>query len=152
VPEARLLLGKLPPEKRALLDPGLNDVVEQSKAITLDDYLEAQRLRGQLGVKMKLFMAKYDLLVTPSLPIPAFGVGKLSPADSDGSGKWVNWTPFTYPFNLTQQPACSVPCGFTAAGLPVGLQMVGAMFDDASVLRAAWAYENATDWIKRRPF
>ena len=118
---ARLLLGKLPKEKRDLLDPALNEVVEQSQAITLDDYLEAQRQRGLLGVKMKLFMENYDLLVTPSLPITAFGVSKLSPADDDGTGKWVNWTPFTYPFNLTQQPACSVPCGFTKAGLPVGV-------------------------------
>jgi aspartyl-tRNA(Asn)/glutamyl-tRNA(Gln) amidotransferase subunit A len=133
---ARLLLGKLPKEKRALLDPGLNDVLDQSMAMTLDDYLEAQRLRGLLGVRMKQFMANYDLLVTPALPIPAFDVGKLSPAD-DGTGKWVNWTPFTYPFNLTQQPACSVPCGLTEAGLPVGVQLVGRMFGDEAVLRGA---------------
>ena len=68
---------------------------------------------------MRQFMEKYDLLVTPTLPIPAFEAGKLSPVD-DGTGKWVNWTPFSYPFNLTQQPAASVPCGFTKAGLPVG--------------------------------
>jgi aspartyl-tRNA(Asn)/glutamyl-tRNA(Gln) amidotransferase subunit A len=148
---ARLLIGQIPHEKRALLDPGLRDVFEQAQAITLDDYLQAQKLRGLLGTQMKLFMEKFDLLVTPSLPVAAFGVGKLSPIDDDGTGKWVNWTPFTYPFNLTQQPACSVPCGFTRAGLPVGLQIVGRMFDDATVLRAAWAFENATGWLGRRP-
>ena len=51
------------------------------------------------------------------------------------------WTPFSYPFNLTQQPACSIPCGLTEAGLPIGLQLVGPMFGDALVLRAARAYE-----------
>ena len=80
---------------------------------------------------MRQFMEKYDLLVTPSLPIPAFAVGRLTPDDHDGMGKWVNWTPFTYPFNLTQQPAASVPCGFTASGLPAGLHIVGRMFDES---------------------
>jgi aspartyl-tRNA(Asn)/glutamyl-tRNA(Gln) amidotransferase subunit A len=63
----------------------------------------------------------------------------------------VNWTPFSYPFNLTQQPAASVPCGFTAKGLPAGLHLVGRMFDDRTVLNAAHAYEHATAWHKARP-
>jgi aspartyl-tRNA(Asn)/glutamyl-tRNA(Gln) amidotransferase subunit A len=147
----RLLLGKLPPEKRALLDPALNEVVEQAAAITLDEYLEAQRQRGLLGARMKLFMQRYDVLVTPTLPIAAFEVGRLAPADKEIPGKWVTWTPFTYPFNLTQQPACSVPCGFTRAGLPVGLQIAGRMYDDAGVLKAAAAYESAAGWWKQRP-
>jgi aspartyl-tRNA(Asn)/glutamyl-tRNA(Gln) amidotransferase subunit A len=140
----------LPKQKKALLDPGLADVVEQSMAITLDEYFDAVKARGALGTKMRQFMEKYDLLVTPTLPIPAFEAGKLAPV-SDATGKWVNWTPFSYPFNLTQQPAASVPCGFTKAGLPIGLHIVGRMFDDASVLRAAHAYEQATDWRKLRP-
>ncbi|MBL4720932.1 MAG: amidase, partial [Alphaproteobacteria bacterium] len=56
--------------------------------------------------------------------------------------RWTTWTPFTYPFNLTQQPACSTPCGFTSSGLPAGLQIVGRNFDDALVLRAARAFES----------
>ena len=147
---ARALLSKLPEAKKALLDPGLADVVEQSMAITPEDYFEAVRQRGALGTHMRLFMERYDLLVTPTLPIAAFEAGKLSPVD-DGMGKWVNWTPFSYPFNLTQQPAASVPCGFTKAGLPIGLHIVGKMFDDRSVLRASQAYEDATEWGKRRP-
>ena len=67
------------------------------------------------------------------------------------TGKWVNWTPFSYPFNLTQQPAASVPCGFTKGGLPAGLHVVGRMFDDKTVLRACHAYEQATNWTKKRP-
>jgi aspartyl-tRNA(Asn)/glutamyl-tRNA(Gln) amidotransferase subunit A len=147
---ARALLSKLPEEKKALLDPGLADVLRQSMDITLDDYLEAVRLRGLLGSEMRQFMERYDLLVTPTLPITAFDVGLLSPSD-DATGKWVNWTPFSYPFNLTQQPAASVPCGFAANGLPVGLHIVGRMFDDATALRAAHAYQMATDWHTRRP-
>ena len=60
--------------------------------------------------------------------------------------RWTDWTPFTYPFNLTRQPAATVPCGLTKAGLPVGLQIVGALYDDALVLRAARAFERARPW------
>ena len=146
----RSFLATLPPEKQALLDPGLKDVLDQSMAISLDDFLGATRKRGELGAKLRLFMADYDLLLTPTLPIPAFAAGRLAPID-DGTGKWVNWTPFSFPFNLTQQPAASVPCGFTSAGLPAGLHIVGRMYDDWTVLRAAAAYEAAHDWSNRRP-
>jgi len=105
--------------------------------------LEVQQLnlrRGALGSHMRLFMQRYDLLVTPTVAVPAFdarppGKGAMTPEVLLG------WTPFSYPFNLTQQPACTVPCGLTAAGLPIGLQFVGPMFGDALVLRAARAYE-----------
>jgi aspartyl-tRNA(Asn)/glutamyl-tRNA(Gln) amidotransferase subunit A len=147
---ARNLLAGLPQEKKALLDPGLADVLEQSMAISLDQYFEAQKARGILGTRMRLFMEPFDLLVTPSLPIPAFQAGILAPG-IDNTSKWVDWTPFSYPFNLTQQPAASVPCGFTREGLPAGLQIVGRMFDDWTVLKAAYAYERAHDWTKRRP-
>ncbi len=148
---ARALLGALPAAKKKLLDPALADVVEQSLSISLDDYFTAVKERGALGSKMRQFMERYDLLITPSLPIPAFEAGQLQPGSADATGKWVNWTPFSYPFNLTQQPAASVPCGFTREGLPAGLHIVGRMFDDRTVLRAAHAYEQATDWLSRRP-
>ncbi len=146
----RALVSKMPEKKRALLDPGLADVYRQSLAITPEEYFEAVRERGVLGSQMRVFMEKYDVLVTPTLPIAAFETGKLSPVD-DNTGKWVNWTPFSYPFNLTQQPAASVPCGFTKEGLPVGLHIVGRMFGDRAVLRACAAYEGAVKWGKTRP-
>ena len=148
---ARALLGKLPDDRKKLLDPALADVVAQSMSITLDDYQDAVKARGALGSQMRQFMEAYDLLVTPTLPIPAFEAGKLAPAAPDNTGKWVSWTPFSYPFNLTQQPAASVPCGFTAKGLPAGLHLVGRMFADQTVLTAAHAYEQATNWHKARP-
>ena len=148
---ARTLLGKLPADKKKLLDPALADVVAQAKSITLEEYQDAVRAREQLGTRMRQFMERYVLLVTPTLPIPAFETGKLQPGATDKTGKWVNWTPFSYPFNLTQQPAASVPCGFTSTGLPAGLHLVGRMFDDRTVLRTAHAYEQATDWHKARP-
>ncbi len=148
---ARSILGQLPPEKKALLDPALADVVEQAASISVQDVYDANRARGMLGTEMRLFMKTYDALLTPSLPIAAFGAGLLQPADPDNRGKWVNWTPFTYPFNLTQQPAASVPCGFTSGGLPAGLHIIGRMFDDRTVLRISEAFEQATDFHKAAP-
>lgn len=144
------LLGELPDEKKALLDPDLAGVVEEGAKLTLREFVDANQQRGALGAHMRQFMETYDYLVTPTLPIPAFDAGVLAPVD-DTLGKWTNWTPFSFPFNLTQQPAASVPCGFTKAGLPVGLHIVGRMFDDASVLKASYAYEQAHDWMKARP-
>lgn len=147
---ARYLLGGLSTQKKARLDPGLAEVVEAAGGITLEGYQKANAARAELGIHMRRFMQKYDLLVTPTLPIAAFEAGKLAPANG-AVGGWTEWTPFSFPFNLTQQPAASVPCGFTQAGLPVGLHIVGRMFDEASVLRAAYAYEQAHEWVTRRP-
>jgi aspartyl-tRNA(Asn)/glutamyl-tRNA(Gln) amidotransferase subunit A len=85
---------------------------------------------------------EWQLLVTPTLPIPAFAGGRNVP-ERWPDEHWQSWTPFTYPFNLTQQPAATVPYGFTAAALPIGLQIVDARHADALVLRAASAYERA---------
>ena len=98
---------------------------------------------------MSVFHASYDVLLTPTLPIPAFEVDRIAPAGTDQSN-WMHWTPFSYPFNLTQQPAASIPCGFTSSGLPVGLQIVAAKYRDDLVLRVARAYERL-DPIKMPP-
>jgi aspartyl-tRNA(Asn)/glutamyl-tRNA(Gln) amidotransferase subunit A len=141
---ARAALGHLPDDKLALLDPALADVVEQAKSITASDIMSANKARGALGTQMRLFMENFDVLVTPTLPITAFEAGFLQPQDPDNHGKWVNWTPFTYPFNLTQQPAASIPCGFGDDGLPVGLHVIGQMFRDHTVLKVCAAYERET--------
>ncbi|WP_288900529.1 amidase [uncultured Sneathiella sp.] len=133
------------------LDPGLRTVVEEGAKITLTDYLEANQARGDLGIKMRKFHETYDLLVTPALSIPAFEAGKLAPDDLAAVGAWVDWTPFSYPFNLTQQPACSINCGFSSEGLPIGLQIVGPMQDDLSVLNAAFAFEQVSPVAGVRP-
>jgi len=92
------------------------------------------------------FHEKYDLLLTPQMPTPAIEAGRVTPADGSYGDNWLNWSPYTYPFNLTQQPAASVPCGFSSDGLPIGLQIVGPARCDHLVLRAARAFESA------RPF
>ena len=144
-PGAANALRSFGPAQRELMDPGLVAIAEEGAALSLMDYLAAVKGRETLGVNMNQFHAKYDLLLTPMMPLAAFEAGQNLPKNSDGS-VWVDWSPFSYPFNLTQQPAASVPCGFTRDGLPVALQIVGARFADALVLRAARAYE------RLRPF
>ena len=132
------------------VDPGLRRVAAQGSAFSASDFLDATNVRMELGTLMGRFHQQYDVLVTPTLPITAFPVGQDVP-DGSSSPDWTDWTPYTYPFNLTQQPALSVPCGFTSEGLPVGLQVVGPRHADALTLRVGQAYQAATDWHRRTP-
>ena len=127
-------------EQQAVTDPDFRAEAEQGAAF---DVLAVHKLnlrRGELGSHMRRFMQRHDLLVTPTLAVPAFDARPAGHTPMNGRAM-LGWTPFSYPFNLTQQPACTIPCGLTTAGLPIGLQMVGPMFGDALVLRAARAYE-----------
>ncbi len=128
---------------RNRLDPALVATLETRAGVTLADYLEAARARDNLRKRMMQFHTKWDLLVTPTLPIPAFETGRLAPDDGQN---WIDWAGFNYPFNLTQQPACTVPCGLTTKGLPVGLQIIGPRYDDIGVLSAAHAFERTRTW------
>lgn len=128
----------LRPEQRERLDPGLREVCEQGAAYSALDYLAAVDDRMALGRRMGALHERYDLLATPTMPITAFEAGAEVPAGSAHT-RWTGWTPFTYPFNLTQQPAASVPCGVDGDGLPVGLQLVGPRHADARVLAASHA-------------
>jgi aspartyl-tRNA(Asn)/glutamyl-tRNA(Gln) amidotransferase subunit A len=132
------------------IDPGLHRTAAIGTTYSASDYLDAMAERMKLGGLMGRFHQTYDVLLTPTLPLPAFPVGQDVP-DGSASPDWTSWTPYTYPFNLTQQPALSVPCGFTNAGLPIGLQIVGARHTDALVLRVGQAYQSATDWHRRTP-
>ena len=136
--------------KRELMDPQLVKVAEKAARLTVLDYLAANTERGQLGERMAQFHQKYDLLLTPTLPLTAFGLNREVPEDWP-STRWPTWTPFTYPFNLTGQPALSVPCGFCGEGLPIGLQLVAARYNDAVALRAGHAYQQAAPQARTLP-
>ncbi|WP_149548347.1 amidase [Streptomyces marokkonensis] len=129
-------------ERRELLDPGLLEICGVGARLSAPDYLAAVDVRMDLGRRMGRFHDTYDLLVTPTLPVTAFEAGAEVPQGS-GHRRWTGWTPFTYPFNMTQQPAATVPVGTDAGGLPIGLQLVAARHRDALVLRAAHALYEA---------
>lgn len=144
---AALALKSIDAAGRKQMDPGLVAVAEQGERIPASAYVDALlNQRNALAYRMAQFHQQYDLLLTPTLPLPAFAVGRDTPGHGAYGEDWTRWTPFTYPFNITEQPAVSVPCGLTKAGLPAGLQIVGAYGKDALVLRAAAAFEQA------RPF
>ncbi|MFF9123043.1 amidase [Streptomyces sp. NPDC014889] len=132
----------LGPQRRKLLDPGLREICAAGARLSALDYLAAVDARMELGRVMGHFHQSYDLLVTPTLPITAFEAGAEVPRGS-GHRRWTGWTPFTYPFNMTQQPAASVPVGTDEEGLPVGLQIVAARHRDDLVLRTAHALYEA---------
>ena len=136
------VLGSLTPSQRELVDPGFLRVAELGAQYSLMDYMQAMQDRAQYSVTMSVFLDEFDLLITPSTPICAFDAGALV-ADTRTQSRWSDWTPFSYPFNLTQQPACSVPVGFGVSGLPIGMQIVAGKYKDALVLKAARAYEAA---------
>jgi aspartyl-tRNA(Asn)/glutamyl-tRNA(Gln) amidotransferase subunit A len=140
-PAMRYQLGGLSERWRERADPGLVAAVDGSPPVSVADHLSAQLKRADLHNAFACFHERFDLLLTPTLPLPAFEAGALVPPSGEWGTAWADWSPFSYPFNLTTQPAASVPCGLTAAGLPIGLQIVGPVGADALILRAARAFE-----------
>jgi aspartyl-tRNA(Asn)/glutamyl-tRNA(Gln) amidotransferase subunit A len=135
---------------RSHADPGLVTRAERGLKTSAVDIINAQLKRAELSGAFARFFERYDLLITPTVPLAAFDAGHMVPPSGDWGEEWISWTPFSYPFNLTQQPAASIPCGMTVAGLPVGLQIVGAIGADALVLRASRAFEATRPYTSLR--
>ncbi|OBA39147.1 amidase [Rhodococcus sp. 852002-51564_SCH6189132-a] len=133
---AATMLRTFPEGTRDKVDPGLGRVWSHGEQLGAVDYLEARAVAAAVGITMGIFHQRYNVLITPTMPIPAFEAGHDVPPGSSLTS-WPQWTPFTYPFNLTQQPAISIPVGTTSAGLPVGLQIVGPRHSDDLLLAVA---------------
>jgi aspartyl-tRNA(Asn)/glutamyl-tRNA(Gln) amidotransferase subunit A len=128
-------------EAVAMMDPGLVALCRRGEAVTQEQYVEAVGRRAALGQELRLFFDRFDLILSPTMPIPA---AFADPRDDDlpNPNNFPGWMPYTSPFNLTKNPSCSVPCGF-ADGLPIGLQVTGPLFEDLAVLQACYGYEMA---------
>jgi aspartyl-tRNA(Asn)/glutamyl-tRNA(Gln) amidotransferase subunit A len=144
-------LGGLPEAEKTKLDPGLRAWVEEGGRLATKQLFDANVARTELGARMRRFHQDYDILLTPAVAVTALPAGSVVPPGWPLGDNWFTWTPFSYPFNLTQQPAASIPCGFTAADLPVGLQIVGPHQRDDMVLRSARAYETVYSIADKRP-
>jgi aspartyl-tRNA(Asn)/glutamyl-tRNA(Gln) amidotransferase subunit A len=135
---------KLYPPVRLRLEAGL--------FITAADYLKAQQARTWFNREARQLLQEVDLLAGPTEPVTA---PKLLTTEVQAGGQTMGTTAaltqYTRPYNITGFPAISVPCGFSGTGLPIGLQLAGRPFDELTVLRAAYAYEQATEWHQRRP-
>ncbi len=137
-------------EQRELLDPTVADMLKDALAQTSEAYYAKVFRRYELREKMRLFFERFDLLLTPTLPCPAFDVGLNTPPHLQDRNA-VDWVYYTYPFNLTGQPAASIPAGWTRAGLPVGLQMVARSHQETDIFRAAAAFEASQPWSDKKP-
>ena len=135
-----------------LLDPGLKKVVEQGLQVRGVDFANAQAARHDFWEQVRRVYEKFDLLLAPTLAVPPFRVGQddADPLAGEKLGP-LQWSRFTYPFNLTGQPAASVPAGWTKSRLPVGLQIIGDRHADLVVLQAARAWEQIQPWSEKRP-
>jgi aspartyl-tRNA(Asn)/glutamyl-tRNA(Gln) amidotransferase subunit A len=127
-------------------------VLRFGRDIGIESYLRAVHARDDFWVDVQRFLARFDLLITPTVAVPPFAVGR--PGVKEINGREVSplgWIPFTFPFNLTGQPAATVPVGFTRSGLPVGLQIVGRRLGERTVLAASAVLEAASPWAVRHP-
>jgi aspartyl-tRNA(Asn)/glutamyl-tRNA(Gln) amidotransferase subunit A len=128
--------------------------LQEGQAISAVAYLNAQHERRAITSTLRTLMQRVDAFVLPTLPIPAPALDQVA-QDIEVDGVVENATTallrLTMPFNLSGLPAVSCPCGFSASGLPIGLQIVGKPFEEATVLRIAHAYQQLTDWHRREP-
>jgi amidase len=150
---AAMLAALLPDEDLAKLEPSTLAMAHRGWQATAADYCAAVDLARRESARIMGLWTQYDVLVTPTLTQPA-PRHEAMPSAGDYDTRWhdyLDWLAFTYPFNLTGQPAISIPCAWNEAGLPIGLQIVGRTGDDATVLALAAAIEAARPWEQRRP-
>ncbi len=130
----------LSPEARETLDPGLREAIAAGEGLDAVTYVRAMAARAEFGRAMEALAARFDVLVSPAAAVLPFEAGLEVPRGS-GCRRWIDWAGFSFPINLSQQPAAVVPCGRSASGLPIGLQMIGPRGGDAGVLDVAQAFE-----------
>lgn len=141
-----LVLHETPAASHDKIDPGLRAYADAGRAVSATELRLAQIARETLAERLNLLHERFDVIVTPTVPILPFAIGHDVPPDGPYKS-WLDWASFSYPFNLSQQPAASIPCGLTPAGLPAAFQVVGPRFGDQTVLRVACAYERAAGFI-----
>ena len=144
--------GSVLKEFRSRMDPGLVAAIEDGRRYTAEAYVEMRGRKNGYCDAVRALFDTYDLLLTPTVSVTAFEVGRLNPAHfPQHVWDWFPWAGFSYPFNFTGQPAATVPAGFTPSGMPVGLQIVGRRLADLQVLQASAAFEQARPWAQKRP-
>lgn len=137
-------------EHREIIDPAVANVLDMALNQSIEEYYGRVFARYDFREKLRQLFEKFDLLMTPTTPTAAFPLGCDVPPELDGANI-VSWVAYTYPFNLSGQPAASVPCGFTKDGLPVGLHIVGGALAETDILCAAAAFESAKPWADKKP-
>ena len=137
---AQHLVNQLPKDRLNLVDKGLADAAQKGTHLDIAAHYGAIFARQRFGEKLQAVVQRYDALITPTLPILAFDVGREFP-EGRNYKSWFEWACFLYPFNLSRQPAASLPIGFSTGGLPIGAQIISALYRDAHVVTIARAIE-----------
>jgi Asp-tRNA(Asn)/Glu-tRNA(Gln) amidotransferase A subunit family amidase len=137
-------------ERRELLDPEVAATLEQALTMDAETYGRAVQMRYAFREHARKFFERYDLLLSPTLPVAGVDVGVSIPPGLEHRNL-VTWVSYTYPFNLTGQPAASIPAGFTCGGLPVGLQLVARAHREEDLFAAAAAFEAVRPWTQHKP-
>ena len=140
------------PEWEDRMDQGLVACIKDSLKIGVQEYQVLRERKLAYCSRIGRWFQNWDLLLTPAASVAAFPVELVQPLDwPQHPWDWMQWAEFSYPFNFAGNPAASAPCGFTKAGLPVGLQIAGRRFQESDVLQAAFAYEQQCPWAHIRP-
>jgi len=140
------------PDWEDKMDPGLVAAIKSVQDVKLPQFMNMRSRRFAYCQSIHEFFEGWDFLLTPAVSVPAFAADQAAPPNwTAEGGVLAGWTPFSYPFNWSGNPAASIPCGFTSEGLPVGLQIVARRFDDLGVLQASAAFEAARPWGQHRP-
>lgn len=139
-------------QRREDFGEDVRSLLDQGRFILATDYLDAQRRRREFMEAFNGLLRQVDVIVTPTIPITAAKIGQATVTiDGEPENVRLATTRFMRALNLTGLPLLSIPCGFSSEGLPIGLQIIGALFDEAGLLQVGHAYETATDWHRRRP-
>jgi len=134
------------------MDPDFLKLIDAGMTYSGLNITNAMDKRIKLYEKINELFRKFDILITPMAAIPAFELGMMFPPEINGKGVGPTaWMPFSYPFNMTGNPAASIPCGWSNDGLPIGMQIVGPKFDDLTVLQASKAFEEIAPWQDKKP-
>jgi len=144
-------VASVPVENVELMDPVVRTTWEQGKHVTAADYINAIAQMHNICREIMQKLAPYDALITPTLTRPAVRLGTLPSNLKEGLRELFAWLSFTYPFNASGQPAFSLPNGFSKAGLPIGLQIVGRQNDEAGIISLAAQFEEARPWKDKHP-
>jgi Asp-tRNA(Asn)/Glu-tRNA(Gln) amidotransferase A subunit family amidase len=150
-PSDAVWISALTDEQRALMDQPAWFFYEHGKSLSGMDVVRGNLERMELWHTMQRFHRTYDLLLTPVISCTAFPLDEEPKTIAGQEIPPAGWMPFTQPFNLTGQPAASLPCGFDSRGLPVGLHVVGRAYEDSLVLRACRAFEQVQPWADTMP-
>jgi amidase len=144
-------ISTIPVKNPDLMDPVVRAAWDHGRGITAAEYIATVARMHNVSRQIVQELLPYDALITPTLPRPAVVIGSLYSTPDKSLDETFAWIPFTFPFNATGQPAISIPYGFTRAGLPIGLQIVGRPADEAGIIAIAAAFEEARPWRDQHP-